>query len=341
MFASRHAVAAVTESLPAPPAGVRIAAVGQATAQVLRQRGWPVDLLPDEANAAALVDAFDQRWAIAQGARILFPGQLARAAHHRRRPDPTRRRSGAGRGLSHRVLRALDVDDCRSWIARGGIGAVTFASPSAVDRVGARAGQGRFRPPAVHGGGGRHRPDDRARPHRPRPHASAGRVRDAARACPHHTSIVAERGQLADGTIPLHTDRAGRGSPTPGGAWCARRACRATRSSIRCSSCPGRGVRHAVQSMPGISQLSVDEVVKEAKARPRRACPPFCCLPLPPRRTRKASSALDPQGSRRAGDRRHQGRLSRSCWCGRTYACAAPPTTGTAATCCLERRDRQ
>src|SRR6201999_2060695 len=35
-----------------------MAAVGQATAQVLRQRGWPVDLLPSDSNAAALVDAF-------------------------------------------------------------------------------------------------------------------------------------------------------------------------------------------------------------------------------------------------------------------------------------------
>jgi uroporphyrinogen-III synthase len=30
---------------------------------------------------------------------------------------------------------ALDVEDCRSWITRGGIGAVTFASPSAVDEL--------------------------------------------------------------------------------------------------------------------------------------------------------------------------------------------------------------
>ena len=29
---------------------------------------------------------------------------------------------------------------------------------------------------------------------------------------------------------------------------------------------PGRGVRHAVQSMPGVFQTSVDEVVKDAKA---------------------------------------------------------------------------
>ncbi|MGB9331976.1 MAG: uroporphyrinogen-III synthase, partial [Steroidobacteraceae bacterium] len=46
VFASRHAVAAVLEHLPVAPAGVAVAAIGKATAQVLRQRGWPVDLTP-------------------------------------------------------------------------------------------------------------------------------------------------------------------------------------------------------------------------------------------------------------------------------------------------------
>ena len=136
VFASRHAVAAVTDLMATPPAGVRIAAVGQATAQVLRQRGWPVDLLPTEANAAALVDAFATATASAVGgARILFPASS--------RALPT---IAAGlKQLGAEVLQveayrtessgALDVENCRSWIARGSIGAVTFASPSAVDEL--------------------------------------------------------------------------------------------------------------------------------------------------------------------------------------------------------------
>ena len=139
VFASRHAVAAVTELMATPPAGVRIAAVGQATAQVLRQRGWPVDLLPTEANAAALVDAFATAASAAtiaiQGARILFPASS--------RALPT---IAAGlKQLGAEVIQveayrtessgALDVENCRSWIARGSIGAVTFASPSAVDEL--------------------------------------------------------------------------------------------------------------------------------------------------------------------------------------------------------------
>ena len=61
VFASRQAVAAVLQRVTARPIGLRVAAVGQATAQVLNQRGWTVDLLPDDANAAGLVAAFEAR----------------------------------------------------------------------------------------------------------------------------------------------------------------------------------------------------------------------------------------------------------------------------------------
>ena len=74
VFASRHAVAAVLERLPAAPAGVRIAAVGRATAQVLRQHGWPVHLVPEEPNAAELIAAFAARWSEEDaGVAILYP----------------------------------------------------------------------------------------------------------------------------------------------------------------------------------------------------------------------------------------------------------------------------
>jgi uroporphyrinogen-III synthase len=147
VFASRHAVAAVTDLMPTPPAGVRIAAVGQATAQVLRQRGWPVDLLPSEANAAALVDAFAAANVTApagagtsaapavEGARILFP------ASSRALPTIAAGLKQLGAEVTQveayrtESSNALDVENCRSWIARGSIGAVTFASPSAVDEL--------------------------------------------------------------------------------------------------------------------------------------------------------------------------------------------------------------
>jgi uroporphyrinogen-III synthase len=144
VFASRHAAAAVLERLPHAPAGVHIAAVGQATAQVLRQRGWPVHLLPAEANAASLIATFAEvcRADIA-GARVLFPASS--------RALPTiavgLRQLGAlvTQVEAYRTQSAtLDVEECRAWIARGGIGAVTFASPSAVSELAQALGEADF-----------------------------------------------------------------------------------------------------------------------------------------------------------------------------------------------------
>ena len=135
VFASRHAVAAVLERLALPPAGVRIAAVGKATALTLRQRGWPVHQVPEEANAAALVAAFAAQWSAADaGVRVLYPASS--------RALPTLAAGLTQLGASVTQVEAyrtetgaLDLAGCRAWIARGGIAAVTFASPSAVTEL--------------------------------------------------------------------------------------------------------------------------------------------------------------------------------------------------------------
>ena len=59
---------------------------------------------------------------------------------------------------------------------------------------------------------------------------------------------------------------------------------------------PGRGVRHAVESMPGVSQLSVDEVVKDAKAAAALGVPAVLLFAAPSQKDAKASAALDPKG---------------------------------------------
>ena len=144
VFASRNAVAAVLELRPAAPAGVRIAAVGKATAQVLRQRGWPVELVPDEGNAAALVAAFAARWQPADaGVKILYP------ASSRALPSIAQGLTQLGAQVTqveaYRTdAAALDVADCRAWIARDGVGAVTFASPSAVTELARALGDEQF-----------------------------------------------------------------------------------------------------------------------------------------------------------------------------------------------------
>ena len=138
VFASRHAVAAVTAHLTARPTGLRVAAVGQATAQVLTQRGWTADLVPEEANAAALVAAFasrlppaDTAGSTAPALKVLFPASS--------RALPTIAAGLTQLGAQVVQVEAyqtdsatLDVTECRAWIVRDQIGAVTFASPSAV-----------------------------------------------------------------------------------------------------------------------------------------------------------------------------------------------------------------
>jgi uroporphyrinogen-III synthase len=144
VFASRHAVAAVLTELAQAPPGVKVAAIGRATAQVLRQRGWPVDLVPDDASAAALVQAFAARPELTDGApRMLYP------ASSRALPA-----LAAGlRQLGAEVVQVeayrteaapLDIASCRDWIAREAVGAVTFTSPSAVDELARALGEADF-----------------------------------------------------------------------------------------------------------------------------------------------------------------------------------------------------
>jgi uroporphyrinogen III methyltransferase/synthase len=130
VFASRHAAAPVLAQLPSQPQALKVAAVGTATAQVLRQRGWNVDLVPDDANAGALISAFAP--VAKEGMRVLYPASS--------RALPTIAKGLAQLGAEVTQVEAyrtdasasLDVAGCRAWIERKGIGAVTFASPSAV-----------------------------------------------------------------------------------------------------------------------------------------------------------------------------------------------------------------
>ncbi|HYB64002.1 MAG TPA: porphobilinogen synthase [Steroidobacteraceae bacterium] len=59
---------------------------------------------------------------------------------------------------------------------------------------------------------------------------------------------------------------------------------------------PGRAVRHPVDSMPGISQLSVDEVVKEAKSAAGAGVPAVLLFAAPAEKDARASAARDPHG---------------------------------------------
>jgi porphobilinogen synthase len=59
---------------------------------------------------------------------------------------------------------------------------------------------------------------------------------------------------------------------------------------------PGRALRNPVESMPGISQLSVDEAVKEAKAAAGAGVPAVLIFAAPAEKDARASAARDPRG---------------------------------------------
>ena len=59
---------------------------------------------------------------------------------------------------------------------------------------------------------------------------------------------------------------------------------------------PGRAARNPVESMPGISQLSVDEAVKEAKAAAGAGVPAVLIFAAPAEKDARASAARDPRG---------------------------------------------
>lgn len=141
VFTSRHAVSAVTARLPSLPPGVRIAAVGASTAAALRDRGWPPDVVPEEASAAALVTALAP--VIQRGARVLFPASS--------RALPTLAAGLRELGADVRQVEAyrtdaagLDVSACRSTIDHGAVDAVTFTSPSCVDELDRALGRAHF-----------------------------------------------------------------------------------------------------------------------------------------------------------------------------------------------------
>jgi porphobilinogen synthase len=60
--------------------------------------------------------------------------------------------------------------------------------------------------------------------------------------------------------------------------------------------CPGRGVSRPVKSMPGVSQFSVDRLVREAKETRRLGIPGILLFGIPSKKDATGSDAYDPDG---------------------------------------------
>jgi porphobilinogen synthase len=120
--------AAGVEALPAIASGPRWAAVGESTAGMLRARGATVDLVPSEANGAALADALPDP----AGKRVL----LVRASH----ADPDLPAGLRARGAVVEEVTAYETVEgpaestgmLRDALGDPDVAAVVFASGSAV-----------------------------------------------------------------------------------------------------------------------------------------------------------------------------------------------------------------
>jgi porphobilinogen synthase len=60
--------------------------------------------------------------------------------------------------------------------------------------------------------------------------------------------------------------------------------------------CPGRGVRRAVKSMPGVHQLSVDQLVKDARETARLGIPGIILFGIPSKKDPLGTDAYSPDG---------------------------------------------
>jgi len=140
VFSSARAVPAVVEGVVRPPAGVRVAAVGTATAEALRARGWPVHVVPEEHTGAALVEALRGEMEGGGGCRVLFP---ASALAREEIPVGLRALGAEVEQVeAYRMLpAALDPERCRRALEAGEVDVVTFTSPSAVEGLGEALGE--------------------------------------------------------------------------------------------------------------------------------------------------------------------------------------------------------
>lgn len=137
LFTSPAAVEAFFARLPGRlPAGLVIGAVGRGSAAALAARGLAADVVPDEGHgvglAEALIDRFGDRL---RGMRFLQP----RAMEGREELSALLGRAGSPVDVvdAYRTLLAgpADLAPLRAALDRGEVGALVFASPSAVRAV--------------------------------------------------------------------------------------------------------------------------------------------------------------------------------------------------------------
>ena len=131
VFTSPRAARAVVAA--ERPAELRVAAVGEATADALADVGWVSDLVPEEQTGDALVHALTEA-GVGEGTRVLFPA----SAIARDTVPEGLRRLGADvvQVVAYRTEAApLDAAVCRAELESGAVKILTFTSPSTVQNL--------------------------------------------------------------------------------------------------------------------------------------------------------------------------------------------------------------
>ncbi len=272
--------AAGVAALPDLPAGPRWAAVGEATARALRSRGAVVDLVPEEANGAALAKALPDP----AGARVL----LVRASL----ADPDLPAALRKRGAQVEEVVAYETiegpagsaDELRRALERPDLAAVVFASGSAV-RGFTRLGGGTNVPAVTIG---------------PRTSAVA---RDAGFTVVAEAEgrSVQELAAAVTGAIPtLKTpgaERPRRLRTNPA----MRALVRETRLHPSQLIAPlfvinGRGQRHEIASLKGHFRLTPDLALREARRLAELGVGGILLFGIPDTKDAQGSGAEDPEG---------------------------------------------
>jgi uroporphyrinogen-III synthase len=131
VLTSANAVEALTRYGAVAPAGLKIAAIGPATAKALEKAGFRVELMPEQYVAESLAEAL---LPVTQGARVL----LVRAAVARE-VLPETLRAGGARVTEVEAYRSVvpvgSVAALREVLAGYGLDAVTFTSASTAQNL--------------------------------------------------------------------------------------------------------------------------------------------------------------------------------------------------------------
>ena len=272
--------AAGVEALPELPAGPRLAAVGQSTAAALRAKGAEVDVVPREANGAALAAALPDP----SGSRVL----LVRASL----ADPNLPNALRERGALVEEITAYETvegpaesaGELRQAMGRTDLAAVVFASGSAVRGFAALGGS--IDLPAITIG-----------PRTTSVARDAGFTVVAEAAGP----AVHELAAAVSGAIPK-ADTPGPHRPRRLRTNASLRALvRETRLDPRQLIAPlfvvgGRGERHEISSLKGYFRLTPDLALREAQRLAELGVGGVLLFGIPDSKDPQGSGADDPRG---------------------------------------------